>query len=72
MHGPRRVWRWIAGALVLAVAALVALPFVFRGRIERRVKVEIAARVEARVDWRRVDLSVCCAISRTSRCGCTT
>ena len=58
MHAPRRVWRWIAGVLVLLVAAVATLPFVFRGPIEARVKRELAARVDARVDWRRVDLSL--------------
>jgi hypothetical protein len=58
MPASRRFWRWIAGTLVLLVAVAAALPFLLRGPIEARVKRELAARLTARVEWRRVDLGL--------------
>src|SRR5688572_3861356 len=42
----------------LSLAMLFVLPLLFRGRIVGLVKAELAERAAARVDWRRVRLSL--------------
>ena len=58
MRYPGKVWRWLAGVLLLVVVASAALPYLFRGPIEARVKSAVAAKVAARVNWRRVHVGL--------------
>jgi hypothetical protein len=45
-------------ALVVLLVALASLPFLFGDRIARRVKAEVNAALDARVDWRDAGLSL--------------
>jgi uncharacterized protein involved in outer membrane biogenesis len=54
----RRIALFGAGAIVLALALLVILPFVFRDRIAARVQAEINRSIEADVSWSGVGLSL--------------
>ncbi|HET9439724.1 MAG TPA: AsmA family protein, partial [Longimicrobiales bacterium] len=54
----RKVAFAIAAAFLLLVAVLALAPFVLRGPIETRVKNAVAANVDARVDWRDLDVGL--------------
>ncbi|HEY0674406.1 MAG TPA: AsmA-like C-terminal region-containing protein [Longimicrobiales bacterium] len=54
----RKVAFATAAAFVLLLAALALAPFVLRGPIEARVKNAVAANVDARVDWRELDVGL--------------
>jgi hypothetical protein len=57
MTRPARVLAWIAGLLVLLLLLLAALPYLFRGRIEERAKLEANKTLDATVDWKGLGLS---------------
>jgi hypothetical protein len=54
----RRIAGLAAGAVVLVLALLVLLPYLFRDRIAARVQAEIGNRIEADVAWGGVGLSL--------------
>lgn len=46
------------GVLLFLVVALVTLPYVFRGTIEKKIKETINTTINAKVDWKSLDLSL--------------
>jgi hypothetical protein len=54
----RKVALSIAGIITLLFAVLALAPYLLRDRIEARVKDAIAGNIDARVDWRRLDLGL--------------
>ena len=54
----RKVAVIAAGTLLLLLVAMIVVPFAFRGPIEARVKRAVSESIDARVDWRRVDVSL--------------
>ena len=57
MKRSKRIAAVIAIVIAVVVVLLAVLPLLFRGQIERRAKVAVNQNVNARVDWRDVDLS---------------
>jgi AsmA-like C-terminal region/AsmA family len=57
MTRPMRVLALVGGLIVLTLALLVFLPFIFRDRIAERAKLEANRTLNARIDWRDVGLS---------------
>ena len=58
MSRRRKILAAVAGTFVLLLLALALTPLLFRGRIEARVKTAIARSINARVDWRSLDLGL--------------
>ena len=56
MTRPKRLLAIAGGVIVFVLLLLLALPLLFRDRIAQRVKTEVNQSVNARVDWRDVDL----------------
>jgi hypothetical protein len=56
MRSRRKIALAIGTVLVALLAIVVGAPFLLRGKIEARIKQTIAAHIDARVDWR--DLNV--------------
>src|SRR3990170_982275 len=54
----RRAALSVAGLIVLLLALLALTPLLFRDRIAARVKAAIGNRIDAQVDWRRLDLAI--------------
>jgi hypothetical protein len=54
----RRLAIGVAVTIAAGLLLLIALPLVFRGRLEDRLKATIGSSVDARVNWNRVGLSV--------------
>ena len=52
-----RVLAWAGGLIAVLLVLLLVLPFLFRGRIEQRVKLEANKSLNAKVDWRALGLS---------------
>jgi hypothetical protein len=52
-----RILAWAGGLIAVLLVLLLVLPFLFRGRIEERVKLEANKTLNARVDWRALGLS---------------
>ncbi|HEY8258793.1 MAG TPA: AsmA-like C-terminal region-containing protein [Gemmatimonadales bacterium] len=57
MTRPTRILAWAGGLLALVLVLLVVLPFLFRGKIEDRVKLEANNSLDAKVDWRGLGLT---------------
>jgi hypothetical protein len=57
MKRPRHILIAGASLLGLVLVLLIVLPFLFRERIEQRVKVQANRSLDARVDWRDVGLT---------------
>ena len=57
MTRPTRILAIVGGVIVLLLVLLAAVPFLFRGRIEERAKLEANKNLEAKVDWRDLGLS---------------
>ncbi len=57
MTRPTRILAWVGGLFVLLLVILLTAPFLFRGRIEERAKLEANKNLEAKVDWRDLGLS---------------
>ena len=53
-----RILAWAGGLIALLLVLLLALPLLFRGTIERRLKTAINDGVNARVDWRDLGISL--------------
>ena len=58
MTRPARILAWIGGFVVLLLVLLAAVPYLFRGRIEERAKLEANKNLDAKVDWRDLGLSL--------------
>jgi hypothetical protein len=58
MTNRRRIAFTAAGALVLLLAFLAAVPLLFRDRVVARVKAQVDGSVEARVDWSSAGLTL--------------
>ena len=56
MTRPTRILAWVGGLFVLLLVILLTAPFLFRGRIEERAKLEANKNLEAKVDWRDLGL----------------
>jgi uncharacterized protein involved in outer membrane biogenesis len=54
----RKIFIGIAGFFILLLAGLSLAPLLLRDRIEARVKSAIGSNIDARVDWRRLDLGL--------------
>ncbi len=54
----RKVAFTIAGIFVLLLGTLALAPLLLRGKIEARIKQAIAANIDARVDWRALDVGL--------------
>ena len=54
----RRIALGTAVVLVLLVAGLALAPVVLRGPLEAKARAAVAAGLDARVDWRRLDLGI--------------
>src|SRR5262245_52942691 len=54
----RKVFLSVAGVFVLLIGALALAPVLLRGRVEPRVKNAISSSINARVDWRRLQLGL--------------
>jgi hypothetical protein len=54
----RKVALSVAGVFVLLIAALALAPLLLRDRVEARVKRAISSNINARIDWRRLDLGL--------------
>ena len=48
----------IGGVLVFILLALVILPYLFRGTIETKIKETVNTTINAKVDWKSLDLSL--------------
>lgn len=57
MTRPKRILAGVGGLFILLLALLFILPLVFRDRIAQRVKTAVNENVNARVDWRDVNLT---------------
>src|SRR5688572_33305021 len=58
MASRRKVALSIAGLFVLLIAALALVPLLLGGRIEAKAKSAISSNIDARVDWRRLQLGL--------------
>ena len=57
MTRPTRILAWVGGLFVLLLVILLTVPFLFRGRIEERAKLEANKNLDAKVDWHDLGLS---------------
>jgi hypothetical protein len=57
MTRPAKIVSTIAAFIALVILILIAVPLLFRDRIAQRAKLEVNRNVDARVDWKDVDLS---------------
>ena len=58
MTRPVRILAWAGGVFLLLLVLLAALPYLFRGRIEERAKLEANKNLEATVDWKDLSLTL--------------
>jgi hypothetical protein len=58
MRSRRKIALAIGIVLLALLAIVVIAPFLLRGKIEARVKQAIAANIDARVDWRDLDVGL--------------
>jgi hypothetical protein len=58
MTRPARILATVGGVVLLLLILLAALPYLFRGRIEERAKLEANKTLDAKVDWHDLGLSL--------------
>ncbi len=54
----KKILKWTGITLLILIVLLISLPFIFKGKIESKIKEEANKNLNAKVDWGTFDLSL--------------